>query len=59
MDESITITETVKKIPEYNACLTVEEAICCLELRQNFYDQRKDDCYLLEDEEPVSPPECA
>ena len=33
VDEAITVMETVKKIPEFNANLSVEYAMCCASMR--------------------------
>lgn len=54
VDEAITVIETVKKIPDFNANLSVELAMSCASMHGFASDQRKDDGYLCEDEEPVS-----
>ena len=52
--EAITVIETVKKIPEYNANVSVEYALTCANMKVIETDPRLDDCYLVNDEEPVS-----
>ena len=54
IDEAITVIETVKKIPEFNANLSVEYALTCASMRAFTTDPRVDDEYLVNDEEPVS-----
>ena len=55
IDEAITVIETVKLIPEYNANLSVEYALTCANMRAFTTDLRLDDIYLVkDDEEPVS-----
>ena len=54
IDEAITVIETVKKIQEYNANVSVEYALSCASMRTLIYDPRIDDKYLVKDEEPVS-----
>ena len=40
VDEALTVIETVKKIPEYNADLTVEMAMRTARLKIVLYDPR-------------------
>ena len=54
VDEAITVIETVKKIPDFNANLSVELAISCAFMRAFTSDPRADEGYLDSDEEPVS-----
>ena len=54
VDESITVIETLKKIPEFNANLSVEYALQCAQMRTLSTDPRLDDIYLVRDDEPVS-----
>ena len=54
VDEALTVIETVKKIPEYNADLTVEMAMRTARLKVVLYDPRCDDVHIKEEEvEPV------
>ena len=54
IEEAITVKETVKKIPEYNANVSVEYALCCANMRGLTSDPRMDECFIVQDEEPVS-----
>ena len=54
VDEAITVIETVKKIPDFNANLSVELALSCASLRAITSDPRADELHLECDEEPVS-----
>ena len=53
-EEGITVIETLKKIPEFNANLSVEYALQCAQMRTLSTDPRIDDIYLARDDEPVS-----
>ena len=55
VDEALTVIETVKKIPEYNADLTVEMAMRTARLKVVLYDPRRDEKYLLEEEKEPMP----
>ena len=51
----ITVNETIKKLPDYNANKTVEEILWSSALRLIWPDPRVDEKYIIEpDEEPVS-----
>ncbi len=54
VDEAITVIETVKKIPDFNANLSVELAMSCAGMQNFASDPREDEKYLSEDDEPVS-----
>ena len=55
VDQIITVNETVKKLPDYNANLTVEEILWSSALRLIWPDNRVDEKYIIEeDAEPVS-----
>ena len=54
VDEAITVIETVKKIPDFNANLSVELAYSCATMKAFMSDPRADERYLVSDEEPVS-----
>ena len=54
VDEAITVMETVKKIPDFNADLSVELAYSCASMKAFTSDPRADERYLEKDEEPVS-----
>ena len=54
VDEAITVIETVKKIPDFNANLSVELAYTCASMKAFTSDPRVDEHYLESDEEPVS-----
>ena len=54
VDEAITVIETVKKIPDFNANLSVELAFSCASMKAFTSDPRADERYLETDEEPVS-----
>ena len=54
VDEAITVIETVKKIPDFNANLSVELAFSCASMKAFTSDPRVDERYLDLDEEPVS-----
>ena len=54
VDEAITVIETVKKIPDFNANLSVELAFSCASMKVLTCDPRLDDAFLDSDEEPVS-----
>lgn len=46
VSEAIVVMETVKKIPDYNACLCVEQAFQCAVMKTLDYDPRTDDVHL-------------
>ena len=54
VNESLTVIETVKKIPEYNSDLSVMMAMRTSRLKAIRSDPRRDDKYLVwhEDDEP-------
>ena len=54
VQECITVSETVKKIPEFNANLAVEMAYSCASMKAFAYDERADDYCLGLEDEPVS-----
>ena len=55
VDQIITVNETIKKLPDYNANYTVEEILWSSALRLIWPDARVDEKYIIEpDEEPVS-----
>lgn len=54
VDEAITVIETVKKIPDFNANLSVELALSCTSMIAFTSDPRADELHLECDEEPVS-----
>ena len=54
VDEAITVIETVKKIPDFNANLSVELAFSCASMKAFTSDPRADERYLESDVEPVS-----
>ena len=55
LDHIITVNETVKKLPDYNSNLTVEQIFWSAAMRLSDPDPRIDEEYLFEeDAEPVS-----
>ena len=54
VDEAITVIETVKKIPDYNADYSVEQAVMTARMKVLTPDYKEDDQFLLQDQEPVS-----
>ena len=54
VDAKITDLECMKKIPDYNSSLAVDQAISVLNSKLFAADPRKDDCYLPFVDEPVS-----
>ena len=62
VNQSLTVIETVKKIPEYNADLTVMMALRTSRLKTIYSDPRSDDTYLNssgdEEPKPLGPDNC-
>ena len=54
--EQITVIETVKKIPEFNANMSVEMAFSCVWMNKFRQDNRVDESYLVMEDEPVRAP---
>lgn len=54
VDEAMTVIETVKKIPEYNADLTVMMAMRTAKLKVLYSDPRCDD-WFLNDSDAIEP----
>lgn len=54
--DKIILEEVVKKLPDYNANVTVEQIFAVQTMRVNVPDPRVDDCYLADTDafEPVS-----
>ena len=48
IDQIITVNETIKKLPDYNANLTVEEIFWSASMRLIWPDNREDEQYIIE-----------